>query len=108
MKVGFFDADEVLGRTRCDLPASRSEPVIRGAGCGNSARPDLRGACVGDRSGLPDPGIQMADFCAYALLRIGRPHAPFPELSNGFDRLDSILNKRAYSKDPRGMGIIRA
>lgn len=33
---------------------SRSEPVIRGAGCGSSARPDLREPRAGDRLGPPD------------------------------------------------------
>ena len=35
-------------------PPSRSEPVSRGAGCVNRARPDLRAAEVRNHLGLPD------------------------------------------------------
>src|SRR5690606_26001828 len=38
---------------RCSTK-SRSEPVTRGAGCGKSARPDLRGTPVGNHRGLPN------------------------------------------------------
>jgi len=34
---------------------SHSEAVMRGAGCGNSASPDLWGPRAGNRPGLPDP-----------------------------------------------------
>ena len=37
------------------LEPSGSEAVLRGTGCGKSARPDLWGAWVGDHPGLPGP-----------------------------------------------------
>ena len=39
-----------------DLP-SGGEPMIRGAGCGSPARPDLWGAGESDLPGLPDNRI---------------------------------------------------
>lgn len=54
--------------------------------------------------------IQIADFCAYALLR-SEVHLPSKNaygLHESFNRLEPILQKQCYAKDPRGLGIIRA
>ena len=51
--------------------------------------------------------VQLVDFCAYALLRYEIPHATRPALSNSFDRLKTIVNIKAFGKDPRRKGIIR-
>ena len=50
------DAGEQLiqRRVREGVSPTRSETMSRGAGCGNSARPDLWGAGVGNCPGLPD------------------------------------------------------
>jgi hypothetical protein len=53
--------------------------------------------------------IQAADFCAYALLRM---EAPTPSirtrgLEDAFLELKPVLERRAYAKDPRKLGIIR-
>jgi len=37
----------------------RSETMIRRAGCGNPASPDLWGTWVGNHPGLPDRGSRM-------------------------------------------------
>lgn len=54
--------------------------------------------------------IQAADFCAFALLR---NEVPTPKaIKYGFDQsfmiLEKALLKRAFAKDPRKLGIIRA
>ena len=53
--------------------------------------------------------IQLADFCAYALLRKARPTAATRKygLHEAFDLLDGVLVKEAFEKDPWGMGVIR-
>ena len=51
--------------------------------------------------------IQLADFCAYALLRSEIPHPTRPGINDSFDLLEKILNTRAFAKDPRRKGIIR-
>ena len=53
--------------------------------------------------------IQAADACAYALLRFERPLASKSALGldQSFEILDRILVKRAFGKDPKGLGIIR-
>lgn len=53
--------------------------------------------------------IQMADFCAYALLRSERqlPSKNAYGLDQSFGRLEAICQKQCYSKDPRRLGIIR-
>lgn len=53
--------------------------------------------------------IQLADLCAFALLR---SENPIPSRSKygvhlSFDRLKPVLETRAFSKDPRRLGIIR-
>jgi len=53
--------------------------------------------------------IQLADFCAYALLRMERPIASRSAL--GYDTfypvLEPIVFKECNARDPRGLGIIR-
>jgi len=54
--------------------------------------------------------IQAADFCAFSLLRM---EAPTPSirargLDDAFMELRPVLETRAYGRDPRGLGIIRA
>lgn len=53
--------------------------------------------------------IQLADFCAYALMRMERPIESRTAL--GYDTAYEILRPCSYPKtfprDPRGMGIIR-
>src|SRR5579872_1077615 len=51
--------------------------------------------------------VQLADFCAYALLRYEIPHITRPTLSDSFNRLGTIVNVKAFAKDPRNKGIIR-
>jgi hypothetical protein len=53
--------------------------------------------------------IQLADFCAYALLRSESqlPSKNKYGLHLSFDRLKAVLETRAFSKDPRKLGIIR-
>jgi hypothetical protein len=51
--------------------------------------------------------VQLVDFCAYALLRYEIPHATRPALSDSFNRLKTIVNVKAFGKDPRHKGIIR-
>jgi hypothetical protein len=53
--------------------------------------------------------IQMADFCAYSLLR---SEVPLPSkdrygLNLSFDRLSAICQSQCFAKDPRKLGIIR-
>ena len=53
--------------------------------------------------------IQMADFCAYALLRSEFPLASKSRygLDAAFEVLHPICNKHAYQADPKRLGIIR-
>ena len=53
--------------------------------------------------------IQLADFCAYALLRKERPTSYTLKygLHEAFDLLEPVLVKKASGKDPWRMGIIR-
>jgi hypothetical protein len=53
--------------------------------------------------------LQLVDFCAYALLCSEEPAKSRTKYNNheAFDLLDPILVKEAFSKDPRGLGIIR-
>jgi hypothetical protein len=53
--------------------------------------------------------IQLADFCAFALLRSENPVASrsYYGLDKSFDRLRAVLQTKAFAKDPRGLGIIR-
>jgi hypothetical protein len=53
--------------------------------------------------------IQMADFCAYALLRSERHLASKNayNLHTCFDLLEPICQKQCYGRDPRKLGIIR-
>jgi len=53
--------------------------------------------------------IQMADFCAYALFRSEVPLATREKygINAAFSRLEPICIRRAFSKDPRKLGIIR-
>jgi hypothetical protein len=53
--------------------------------------------------------IQAADFCAYALLRMESPTQAIITrgLQNAFMELKPALERRAYAKDPRKLGIIR-
>jgi len=53
--------------------------------------------------------VQLADFCAFALLR---SENPIPNrvkygLDKSFDRLGPVLVTQAFRGDPRGLGIIR-
>lgn len=54
--------------------------------------------------------IQAADFCAYALLRMETPTPSIITrgLQDAFLELAPVLERRAYAKDPRRLGIIRA
>jgi Protein of unknown function (DUF3800) len=54
--------------------------------------------------------IQAADFCAFSLLRM---EAPTPAiirqgLEHAFLMLEPVLVKKAFAKDPRGLGIVRS
>ena len=53
--------------------------------------------------------IQMADFCAYALLRSEVPLASKNALGldRSFDRLTPLCQVQCYRADPRQLGIIR-
>jgi Protein of unknown function (DUF3800) len=53
--------------------------------------------------------IQLADFCAFSLLRFESPTAKIVAsgLDAAFRRLDPVIVKQAFSKDPKGLGIIR-
>lgn len=53
--------------------------------------------------------IQLADFCAYALLRMERPLASRTAygIHEAYNLLKPISRKFTNPKDPRGMGIIR-
>ena len=53
--------------------------------------------------------IQLADFCAYALLRQERPTARSMKygLDSAFERLRPVLVTQAHRADPKKMGIIR-
>lgn len=53
--------------------------------------------------------IQAADACAYALLRSERPLASKSALGldKSFEILKRVLVRKAYAKDPKGLGIIR-
>lgn len=53
--------------------------------------------------------IQAADFCAYSLLRMESPTPAILTrgLQDAFLELEPALEKRAYAKDPRKLGIIR-
>jgi hypothetical protein len=54
--------------------------------------------------------IQLADFCAYALLRSERRVASKDRygIHKAFDLLSPICSPECFGKDPRGLGIIRA
>jgi Protein of unknown function (DUF3800) len=54
--------------------------------------------------------IQAADFCAYSLLRMETPTPSIITrgLQDAFLELKPALELRAYAKDPRKLGIIRA
>ncbi len=54
--------------------------------------------------------IQMADFCAYALLRSEHPIPSKTKygLDRSFDTIAPVCVKEAYRSDQRGFGIIRA
>lgn len=54
--------------------------------------------------------IQMADFCAYALLRSEHPLASKNKygLHKAFDAVSPVCLLEAYAADPRRLGIIRA
>jgi hypothetical protein len=54
--------------------------------------------------------IQMADFCAYALLRSEYPIASKNKygLDKSFDAIAAVCCAEAYRADPRKLGIIRA
>ena len=53
--------------------------------------------------------LQMADLCAWSLLRMESPleSKTVLGLDSSFLRLRPILVTRAFSRDPRGLGIIR-
>jgi len=53
--------------------------------------------------------IQLADFCAYALLRMERPIASRTALGydNMYEELRSVSRRITNPNDPKGMGIIR-
>lgn len=53
--------------------------------------------------------IQLADFCAFSLLRFESPtpRTVAAGLDVAFKRLDPIIVKHAFTKDPKGLGIIR-
>ena len=52
--------------------------------------------------------IQAVDFCAYALLRSELPRESVEPLSSSYQILEPICVKKAFAKDPKGLGIIRA
>jgi hypothetical protein len=53
--------------------------------------------------------IQAADFCAFSLLRMETPTPKIERmgLADAFLVLERVLEKRAYSADPRRLGIVR-
>lgn len=53
--------------------------------------------------------IQLADLCAFSLLRFERPTPKIVAagLDAAFRRLDPVVVKHAFTKDPKGLGIIR-
>jgi hypothetical protein len=53
--------------------------------------------------------IQLADFCAYALLRSERPIPSKTKygLDKAFDRLAPVCTPECFGKDPRKLGIVR-
>jgi len=53
--------------------------------------------------------IQAADFCAFALLRMESPTPAIirRDLADAFLALKPAIERRAYAKDPRKLGIIR-
>jgi len=53
--------------------------------------------------------IQLADFCAYALLRFENPtaRAVAAGLNRSFHLLSPVLTIGAFDNDPKGLGIIR-
>jgi hypothetical protein len=53
--------------------------------------------------------IQLADFCAFALLRSENPVASRSKygLHLSFQRLVPVLRTNSFAKDPRGLGVIR-
>jgi hypothetical protein len=53
--------------------------------------------------------IQMADFCAYALLRSEHPIPSKTKygLDKAFDLLKPICTPQCFGKDPRKLGIVR-
>jgi hypothetical protein len=53
--------------------------------------------------------IQLADFCAFALLRSENPLRARSKygLDKSFERLRPVLRIKSFAKDPRGLGIIR-
>lgn len=52
--------------------------------------------------------IQIADSIAFALLRNEYPKEnTLEEVKTAFENLDKVLVKKAYSKDPKGKGIVR-
>jgi hypothetical protein len=53
--------------------------------------------------------IQLADICAFSLLRSEAPTARMVRLgiNTAFDRLGPVLVTQAFGKDPRKLGIIR-
>jgi Protein of unknown function (DUF3800) len=54
--------------------------------------------------------IQLADFCAFSLLRNQKPTPRITRmgLDQAFLRLHPVLIPQAFAKDPRKLGIIRA
>ena len=53
--------------------------------------------------------IQIADFCAYALLRQERPTERIRRygLDSAFEQMRPVVVTQAHRADPKGMGIIR-
>ena len=84
----------------------------------NFTRGNLSPVAAGSRRVIEDPFfkdsdrsyfIQLADFCAYALLRKERPtqYTQRYGLHEAFDLLDAVLVKEASAGDPWGMGVLR-
>ena len=72
---------------------SRSEIVIRGAGCGKSARPDLRGAAAQPLAGLPLPYTGVFVFVnVRVFMRVRVVGAACSSSCSRFPRADAVLN----------------
>jgi hypothetical protein len=91
---------------------SNSIPTVHGSWGGAVARNKPVDRIVEDivyRDSKHSTFIQLADLCAFSLLRFERPtpRTVAAGLEAAFRRLDPVVVKQAFTKDPKGLGIIR-